>query len=95
MNPSDMGNGHDRLLDGEDPATNSRAVASRWVRVYSDLLRAKDSLMVDLQASRARSTPEASHELGKVDGELFVAQRARYERRLTFWVRRQGLLTAG
>ena len=81
--------GHDRLLDGEDPATRSHVVATRWVRVYSDLIRAKDSLMADLEMSRARSTPEASFELGQVDGGIFVAQRARYERRLAFWEHRQ------
>jgi hypothetical protein len=85
-------NGQDRLLVGEDPATKSRVEATRWVRVYSDLLRAKDSLMADLEASMARSRPEASLELGQVDGGIFVAQRARYERRLAFWEQREGEL---
>ena len=84
-----MGNGHDRLLDGEDPTTQSEEVAVQWVRVYSDLIRAKDSLMADLESSRARSTPEASLELGQADGEFFVVQRARYQRRLTFWEHRR------
>lgn len=81
--------GQDRLLDGEDPATRSHADAIRWVRVYSDLIRAKDSLLADLKASRARSIPEVSLELEQVDQGIFVAQRARYERRLAFWDRRQ------
>jgi hypothetical protein len=89
VKPSDTGDGHDRLLDGEDPATKSHAVATRWVRVYSDLIRAKVSLLADLKASRARSTPQASFELAQVDGRILAAQRARYERRLTFWKRRQ------
>lgn len=85
-------NGQDRLLVGEDPATMSHVEATRWIHVYSDLLRAKDSLMADLETSMARSRPEASLELGQVDGGIFVAQRARYERRLAFWEQREGEL---
>ncbi|HXM54038.1 MAG TPA: hypothetical protein VOB72_01520, partial [Candidatus Dormibacteraeota bacterium] len=67
-----------------------------WVRVYADLIRAKDSLMVDLEASRAHSVPEASLELGQLDGGFFLVQRARYERRLAFWEQRRGeLLSLG
>jgi len=88
VNFSDTGDGHDRLLNGEDPATKSHAVATRWVRIYSDLVRA----MADLEASRFHSTTETSSEPGQVDAEI-GAQRTRYDRRLTFWEHRQHELT--
>jgi hypothetical protein len=85
----ETGNGPDRLLDEENPATRSHVVATRWVRIYADLLLAKDSLMTDLDASIARSAPEAGFELKQIDGSFFVAERARYQRRLAFWEQRQ------
>jgi hypothetical protein len=85
----DTGDGHDRLLDGENPSTTSQAVAARWVRVYGDLILAKDSLLTELGANIARALPEASYELERIDGSFLDAERARYRRRLAFWKARQ------
>jgi hypothetical protein len=88
------GNGTERLLIGEDPATNSQVVATRWVRVYADLILAKDSLLTELGASIARSMPEAGYELEQIDGSYLAAQRARYRRRLAFWEQREDQLAS-
>jgi hypothetical protein len=85
----DRGNGADHLLVGEDPKTASHVVATRWVRIYTDLILAKDSIIGELGAIIGRSLPEAAFELQQVDGSFLDAQRARYRRRLAFWERRK------
>jgi hypothetical protein len=83
------GNGANRLLVGENPTTTSRVVAARWVRIYPDLILAKDSLLTELRASIARSLPEGGYELEQIDGTYLAAQRSRYRLRLAFWKQRQ------
>jgi hypothetical protein len=78
----------ERLLDGEVEDTRHVDDALHWVKVYSELLDFKRSLL-SVAEQRVESMEEtAGDEVRKTDLKLLLAEAERFERRLEFWRRR-------
>jgi hypothetical protein len=85
----------DRLLPGEDPETRDPFEAIRWHQAYTEMIRAKDSLIDDLARSIEAMGPDARAELTAADAVLLGQQRDRFRRRFAFWQQRQSELADG
>ena len=74
----------ERLLEGEDPDTTSRAEAVHWMWVYAELLGFKRDVTNEAQA-KGSALPRAALEEVDADLTLLDAERRRLERRYRFW----------
>ena len=74
----------DRLLEGEDPETTSRAEAVHWLWVYAELLGFKRDVTEQAETKGSALPPVALEEVN-ADLTLLDAQRQRLERRYRFW----------
>ena len=77
----------DRLLDGEDPATEFAKDARHWIAVYREMITFKVDLLERVQA-RISALPRAArqdvdHDIGLIENQL-----ERYRRRQEFWYAR-------
>jgi hypothetical protein len=77
-----------RLLPGENPLTPYAEDAIHWTRVYGELIRYKDQMLVVLDAQVRRASEPARADLEDIDVQLMQGQRRRYQRRLQFWQER-------
>jgi hypothetical protein len=77
----------ERLLDGENPATTSRAEAVHWLWVYAELLGFKRNV-VDETKSSAAVLPRAALPEADADLKLLDAERRRLQARYEFWSQR-------
>jgi hypothetical protein len=75
----------DRLLAGEDEATRHLDDAIHWVKVYSELLEFKRSVLATTQQHVVSMDPDASAEVQQTDLKALHAEALRFERRLVFW----------
>ena len=84
----------ERLLDGEDPDTTSRAEAVHWLWVYAELLGFKRDVVDQTKASAAALPPAA---LSEADADLTIldAERRRFDDRYKFWRTKVEELSSG
>jgi hypothetical protein len=75
---------HERLLDGEYPATVDLADARHWHQVYSELVRFTEDALALSRPSQAALVSGAAAEL-EADLQLIARQRDRLRSRLEFW----------
>jgi hypothetical protein len=76
------------LLDGEDPDTLQPHDADHWIRVYSELLAFKTSLL-ERARQLAEGTGDSAHrEIASTDLTVMDAQARKLRHRLEFWRRR-------
>jgi hypothetical protein len=77
----------ERLLEGEEPTTTSRARAVHWMWVYAELLGFKRNVVNETKSSAAALPPAALPE-ANADLRLLDAERRRLQERYEFWSRR-------
>lgn len=75
----------DRLLIGEDEHTRHHDDAVHWIKVYTELLEFKRSVLATTEESVAIMDPAASAEVEETDLKALHAEAHRFERRLVFW----------
>ena len=77
----------DRLLDGEDPATQIAKDARHWITVYREMIAFKEDLLARVRASIAAlpkvARRDVDHDIGLIEQQL-----QRYQRRQEFWYAR-------
>jgi hypothetical protein len=84
----------DRLLAGEDEDTRHIDDAIHWVKVYSELLEFKRSVLGTTEQHVATMDPVASDEVQQTDLIALHAEALRFERRLVYWRTRIAALQA-
>jgi hypothetical protein len=84
----------DRLLAGENEESRHLDDAIHWVKVYSELLEFKRSVLATTQQHVVSMDPDASAEVQKTDLKALHAEALRFERRLVFWRTRTATLQA-
>ncbi len=82
----------DRLLAGEDETSRHLDDAIHWVKVYSELLEFKRSVLATTQRHVVSMDPDASAEVQQTDLKALHAEALRFERRLVFWRSRTAAL---
>jgi hypothetical protein len=82
-------NSPDRLMHGENSASQSPDDIAHWITAYSELLAFKDKLLVDMRHGMESLSKPASNEIQELDVTLILTQRTRYVRRLEFWTKRR------
>jgi hypothetical protein len=75
----------DRLLAGEDEDTRHIDDAVHWVKVYTELLEFKRSVLATTEKHVVTMEPAASAEVQETDLVALHAEALRFERRLVFW----------
>lgn len=75
----------DRLLAGEEEDTRHLDDAIHWIKVYTELLEFKRSVLATTEESVETMDPDASREVTETDLKALLAEALRFERRLTFW----------
>jgi hypothetical protein len=75
----------DRLLAGEDEGTRHIDDAVHWVKVYSELLEFKRSVLSTTEKHVVTMDPDASAEVQQTDLVALHAEALRFERRLVYW----------
>lgn len=81
----------DRLMPGEDALTMRSRDAEHWIAVYAEMIGFKRQVLDRVLVGLDAVSNEARTELSE-DVELIQAQMHRYERRLSFWADRAGVL---
>ncbi len=84
----------DRLLAGEDEDTRHIDDAVHWVKVYTELLEFKRSVLATTEKHVVTMDPDASAEVQQTDLIALNAEALRFERRLVFWRTRIAQLQA-
>jgi hypothetical protein len=82
----------DRLLAGEDEDTAHLDDAIHWVKVYSELLEFKRSVLATTEEHVVTMDPDASVEVQETDLKALHAEALRFERRLVYWRTRSAAL---
>jgi hypothetical protein len=78
-----------RLMEGEDPGTQSAQIAHQWLKAYAELLELQADLL-DMIAERMPSMcGEARHEAEETNLPVIVTQMERLRFRLEFWRQRK------
>jgi hypothetical protein len=76
-------------LPDENPATADPKEASRWVRVYSDLIRFKEQILAAAHSGLDLITEAVAREAAiAADLPLLEGENDRLHERLNFWKRR-------
>ena len=75
----------DRLLEGEDESTQHLDDAEHWIKVYSELLEFKRSVLATTEEHVGTMDVDASVEVQKTDLRALHAEALRFERRLVYW----------
>jgi hypothetical protein len=75
----------DRLLEGEDEATQHIDDAVHWVKVYVELLEFKRSVLATTEEHIGTMDPDAGAEVQQTDLKALHAETLRFERRLVYW----------
>jgi hypothetical protein len=84
----------DRLLAGEDEGTHHIDDAVHWVKVYTELLEFKRSVLATTEKHVVLMDPVASAEVQQTDLVALHAEALRFERRLVYWRTRIAALQA-
>ncbi len=84
----------DRLLAGEDEGTRHLDDAMHWVKVYSELLEFKRSVLATTEEHVVTMDADASVEVQQTDLKALHAEALRFERRLVYWRTRTAALQA-
>src|ERR1700682_1023847 len=79
---------HDRLLEGEDPASMRPQDTRHWISVYREMISFKEDLLKRVISNLEQVSKAAKIDLTD-DVTLIQAQLDRYSRRMNFWVQRQ------
>lgn len=77
----------DRLLHGEDPATNYLDDARTWENVYAELSEFKRRMLSSVEETSSQATPQAREEL-RSDATILGAELERLVHRHSYWRRR-------
>jgi hypothetical protein len=77
-----------RLLAGEDEATQHLDDAHHWIKVYTELLDFKRRILNTTEESVETMDPDASQEVTDTDLKALNAEALRFDRRLAYWRRR-------
>lgn len=73
----------------EDPATTDPREASRWIRVYSELIRFKEEVLAAAHRAIARITDAVAREAAiEADLPILEGENQRLRQRLDFWKQR-------
>ena len=83
-----------RSLEGEDPDTDRLEDASHWRRVYSELLKFKETMIRNAKETMPKDVGAGDQEIS-VDFTIMAAERDRLESRLRFWEGRERELAGG
>lgn len=76
----------DRLLPGEDPASQYLDDALHWLSVYTELLQAKAAMLEALNERLSQSTEAvAREEIGATDVVILEREMLRFQARIDFW----------
>ncbi|HKB33274.1 MAG TPA: hypothetical protein VKF16_05355 [Candidatus Dormibacteraeota bacterium] len=78
-------------MPGEDTKTMRSRDAEHWISVYAEMIGFKRQVLDRVLVGLDAVSKEARTELSE-DVELIQAQMHRYERRLSFWAGRAGVL---
>jgi hypothetical protein len=82
-------------ITGEDPDTESLAVARRWIAVYHHLVSLEQELF-DVLAKMIPSMPdEAQQEAERTNLPVLATQLERFRHRLEYWQKRRDELERG
>jgi hypothetical protein len=84
----------DRLLAGENEDSVHLDDAIHWVKVYSELLEFKRSVLATTEKHVVTMDPDAGTEVQQTDLKALHAEAMRFERRLVFWRTRTAALDA-
>jgi hypothetical protein len=77
------------FLPDEDPATHDPREASRWVRVYSELIRFKEQILAAAHSGLDLINEAVAREAAiAADLPLLEGENDRLHERLNFWKRR-------
>jgi hypothetical protein len=79
----------DRLLDGEDPATQFARDARHWIGVYREMITFKEDLLDRVKRDLAKLPRSVSQDISNNEIRVITAQLERYRRRREFWFARQ------
>jgi hypothetical protein len=82
----------DRLLPGEDIATDMHEDAVHWVGVYEALRKTKLQLIDNLRELMEHQSDDVKDELERADIRMLQMQVQRFETRLAFWQAKLGQL---
>ena len=83
-----LGGDPDRLLRGEDPATEYADDARHGVAVYHELLGFKHDMLGRTREDLAQISESARQEVLDTDLPLMEAEAQRFEHRIRFWMGR-------
>jgi hypothetical protein len=76
----------DRLLPGEDPASQYLDDALHWLSVYTELLQAKAAMQEALNERLSQTTEAvAREEIGGTDVVILEREMRRFQDRIDFW----------
>jgi DNA-binding response OmpR family regulator len=78
----------DRLLDGEDPATDVARDARHWIAVYREMITFKEDLLKRVNSRLAKLPRSARRDVSANEVGVITEQLERYRRRLEFWFAR-------
>lgn len=78
-----------RLMDGEDPGTQSAQTAHQWLKAYAELLELEADLLDTIAERMPGMSDEARHETEEANLPVIVTQIERFRQRLEFWRQRK------
>jgi hypothetical protein len=78
----------EELAEGEDPSTNSRDIAERWVSIYTELTEMEDDVIRAVKDRLTRMSPEARRETERTNLPALEEDSTRFHKRLGFWRQR-------
>jgi hypothetical protein len=78
-----------RLMDGEDPGTQSAQTAHQWLKAYAELLELEADLLDTIAERMPGMSDEARHETEETNLPVIVTQIERFRHRLEFWRQRK------
>jgi hypothetical protein len=82
----------ERLLPGENPSTGFVDDCRHWLRVYTELLDLKRTVMGSMTQVKEEAEPEVRAEIEGTDLVIMRAEAERFQRRLDYWRHRLGEL---
>jgi hypothetical protein len=78
-----------RLMEGEDPNTQSVEAAHQWLKAYAELLELEADLLDVVAERMATMSGDARHEAEETNLPVIVTQMERFRYRLEFWRQRK------
>jgi hypothetical protein len=85
----------DRLLPGEDESSTHPDDALHWMKVYTELLEFKRSLLTVTEVKLVTMEGAARAEVEETDLKVLLAEAERMDRRLHYWEERAGASREG